>query len=220
MARWFHRIVIAASLAALGGCADLPKSENYDFAEIAEQREAHRGVIISARRIDVTHLRRGNSKSDLGTGGYIGAGSGIILGSKYGQTWRARLLSTAVGGVAGALIGDKAETVLAAQTAHEYVVEIEKPIKLQQRRYGDGDRRDQAESEAETLFAVIQDDAIPFAIGDRVILITGKAPKVIADSGNRKSPGSFQQRTDAQLDRAPAAGDRAPRDRARMDQSD
>ncbi len=92
------------------------------------------------------------------TGAVAGAAAGGVAGAQVGVGATSAL--TAIGGsVVGGLLGGAAEKAVGTTTAFEYVV-----------RKSNGD-----------MLSVTQQDAIPLAVGQKVLVIAGNQARIVAD---------------------------------------
>jgi len=139
-------------LLLLAGCTPSLAPDIYATRAVQQANRVEQGIVVQARRVRV--------EADGTTGAAAGAGIGAAAGgaATVGNSF-ARTLGAIGGGVVGGLVGSATERATGDTTAHEYIV-----------RRGDG-----------VLLSVTQRDAVPLALGQRVLVITGAQARVIPD---------------------------------------
>ncbi|HZF76140.1 MAG TPA: hypothetical protein VE033_09945 [Acetobacteraceae bacterium] len=137
--------------AALGACGPSYSPDQYATRAAQQANRVEQGVVIGARPVVIT--------AEGSTGATTGAAAGGIVGS---QT-PAGNMTAAIGAVGGALVGGlfgtAAERAAGDTPGTEYIV-----------------RKTNGE-----LVSVTQRDAIPLAIGIRVLVIAGAQARIVRD---------------------------------------
>ncbi len=137
--------------APLVACTPKISPDSYSVGAVGQVNRVVRGVIVSARPVNIA-----------GTGTGIGAGAGAIAGGAGGSTIGGSTEANIVGAVAGAVIGGVAGAVieegLTQQTGMEYVIEAENGA----------------------LITLVQGDEVPLSVGTKVMVIYGTRSRVIA----------------------------------------
>ncbi len=105
---------------AVAGCARDIGGASVDSSRIGAAVPTERGVVESARFVQVTE---GERAQDNLLGGAIGGVAGGVAGSTVGAG-SGRTLATLGGALAGAAIGSAAQRESSRQTAVEYVVRL------------------------------------------------------------------------------------------------
>lgn len=119
--KFMQASLLAVSAATLHGCARDISSSSYADSNVGDVSTSYRGMIISARQVNVTG---GDNLSD-NTAGIVGGGAlGALAGSQIGKGRGA--VAGAVGiGALGAVAGALAEKELKKQPGMEYTVELQ-----------------------------------------------------------------------------------------------
>jgi outer membrane lipoprotein SlyB len=146
------RMTIAVGvLALLGACQRNISPDSYAVGSVGQVNRTVRGVIISARPVNIS-----GSQSGLGIG--AGAAGGGLAGSAIGKG-SGNGLAVLGGVVAGGIAGAVAEDAITRQTGVEYVVETENGA----------------------LLTIVQGPQPAFSISQKVLVIYGNQARVIAD---------------------------------------
>jgi outer membrane lipoprotein SlyB len=146
------RHVVLATLLLQAGCAPSLAPDIYATRAVQQANRVEQGVVVQVRRVRVEV--EGTTGAAAGAGIGAAAGGAATVGNSF-----ARTLGAIGGGVVGGLVGSAAERAGGDTSAHEYIV-----------RRGDG-----------ALLSVTQRDAVPLALGQRVLVITGLQARVIPD---------------------------------------
>ena len=144
-------IFLAASF--LGGCAPNISPNNYNVADIGAANNVVRGVIVTARPVQV-------SGHNNGVGGLTGAVAGGIAGSTIGGGGTANALGAVGGAIAGGLLGNAVQKGVSKQTGIEYIVKTSKG----------------------RLLSVVQGTQSALSVGQHVLVILGNPAKIIPDT--------------------------------------
>ena len=146
------RVAAIASVIVMTACQPRISADSYAIGSVGQVNRTVRGVVISARAVNVS-----GTQSGLGAG--AGALTGGIAGSAIGSGARAN----AVGAVAGALVGGIAGAVIeesaSRQIGMEYVVQTDNGA----------------------LLTIVQGSELPLSVGQKVLAIYGTQSRVIAD---------------------------------------
>jgi outer membrane lipoprotein SlyB len=145
-------LALATALTLLAGCAPSLTPDIYATRAVQQANRVEQGVVVQVRRVRVE--AEGSTGAAAGAGIGAAAGGAATVGNSFVRT-----LGAIGGGVVGGLVGSATERVAGDTPAHEYIV-----------RRGDG-----------VLLAVTQQDAVPLALGQRVLVITGSQARVIPD---------------------------------------
>lgn len=151
-------LALVPTALAAGACTSRYSGDTVAASGVKQVSRIDRAVVESYRVVEI-----GNDRPLVGAG--IGAAAGGIGGSAAGHG-AVNALATLGGVVAGGVAGALAEKGLTETQAYEYVL----------RREG-GD-----------LVAFVQKDAQPLPVGQRVFLIYGSQPRLVADNG-KPAPG-------------------------------
>ncbi len=143
--------VAAALLAVLGGCGPSYSPNTYAGSAVQQANKVEQGVVVGVRQVAVS--------ADAALGTVAGAAAGGIAGSGVDAGGPITALSALGGSVIGGVVGSGVEHATGDTTAYEYIV-----------RQTNGD-----------LVSVTQRDTVPLAIGEKVLVITGKQARVVAD---------------------------------------
>lgn len=152
------RIVVLSSVIIIGvlsGCAPNVSPDSYGVGSVGSVNRAVKGVVISARHVNI-------SGTNSGGGALAGGAAGGVAGSALGGGGNPRTnVVGAIGGMAvGAIAGAALEEAATKQMGMEYVV--------------------QAENGA--LLTIVQSDDKQFAEGQKVIVLYGARSRVIPDN--------------------------------------
>jgi len=143
--------VAVAMLVVLGGCGPSYSPNTYAGAAVQQANKVEQGVVVGVRQVAVS--------ADAALGTVTGAAAGGIAGSQVDAGGPITALSALGGSVLGGVVGSTVEHATGDTTAFEYIV-----------RQTNGD-----------LVSVTQRDTVPLAIGRKVLVITGKQARVVAD---------------------------------------
>jgi outer membrane lipoprotein SlyB len=136
-------------------CTPNISPDSYAIGAVGQTNRAVRGVIVSAREVDI-------SGSRSGVGGAAGAAAGGVGGSAIGSSVRGNVVGAIGGAVVGGIIGSVVEEGTTAQKGMEYVVETENGA----------------------LITVVQGIDQPLSTGRKVIVLYGSRARVIPDPKN------------------------------------
>lgn len=145
----------ACLVAILAGCAPDISPDTYSGAAVQQVNKVDRGIVIGARKVDVS----------LGgtTGALAGGAAGGAVGGAAGSQTPGGALGTALGAVGGSviggLVGAGVEHTVSDTSAYEYIV-----------RKTNGD-----------LVSVTQKDPTPLALGQHVLVIGGNQARLVPD---------------------------------------
>ena len=147
------RLVLAVGLLvpALGGCGPDYSPDTYNSSAVQQANKVDRAVVVGVRLVDVSAAGT--------TGAVAGAAAGGIAGSQTPGGNVTGAFGALGGALVGGLVGTAAEHVSNDTRAREYVV-----------RKDNGD-----------LLSVTQKDAVPLAIGQKVLLIAGSQARIVPD---------------------------------------
>ena len=139
-------------LALLAGCSPSYSPDTYASTAVQQASKVEQGVIAGVRKVGVS--------ASGTTGAVTGAAAGGIAGAAVPLGGNATSALTALGGsLIGGLVGSGVERAAGNVTAYEYVV-----------RKADGE-----------LLSVTQQDTVPLALGQKVLLIAGPQARVVPD---------------------------------------
>ncbi len=138
-------------LPLLAGCGPKYSPNTYSTIAVQQANPVERGVVIGARKVDVS------------APGVVGVAAGGAAGGIAGSQTPGGSVGSAFGALGGALIGglvgSGVEHVAADTTAYEYIVREPKDV----------------------LVSVTQKDRIPLAVGTNVLVIAGKQARIVPD---------------------------------------
>lgn len=147
-------------LAPLAACGPRYSPNTYSAVAVQQANPVQRGVVIGARKVDVS------------APGVVGAAAGGAAGGIAGAQTPGGGVGSAFGALGGALIGGLVGTgvehAVADTTAYEYIVRETKG----------------------TLVSVTQKDKTPLEIGTKVLVIAGKQARVVPDYTEAAAPAS------------------------------
>ena len=138
-------------LLGLAGCGSRFSPDAYATRAVQQVNPVEQGVIVGVRRVTV--------QSDGTTGAATGGAAGGIVGSQIPGGNMAGAIGAVGGALVGGLLGTATERVAGDTTAVEYIV-----------RKRDG-----------SLVSVAQRDAVPLALGERVLVIAGTQARIVPD---------------------------------------
>lgn len=145
-------MVVAISAACgLAGCAQSYKGDTYAASAVQQANKVDRAAIVGFRQVRIS----ANGTVGAVTGGAVGG----ILGSQSERVGINSALGTIGGTALGGIIGTTIEHVTGDATGWEYII---------QKKNGD-------------LLSVTQQDDVPIAIGQKVLLIAGSQARIVAD---------------------------------------
>ena len=145
-------LVVFFVIFALSSCAPNISVDSYAVGSVGQVNRAVKGIIISARSVNI-------SGTESGIGAVSGAGAGAIGGATLGGDTAGAAVGAIVGAVAGGVVGALTEKELTKQTGMEYVVKT-----------GNG-----------ALISLVQSDDVPFKVSQRVIVVYGTRSRIIND---------------------------------------
>lgn len=151
----FHFGALSILCFNVAACTPNISPDSYAIGAVGQTNRAVRGVIVSAREVDI-------SGSRSGVGGAAGAASGGVGGSAIGSSVRGNVVGAIGGAVVGGVIGSAIEEGSSAQKGMEYVVETENG----------------------SLITVVQGIDQPLSAGRKVIVLYGSRARVIPDPKN------------------------------------
>ncbi len=167
----------AALLVVVGGCGPTYSPDTYASGAVQQANKVEQGEVVGVRKVAVS--------ADATLGTVTGAAAGGIAGSSVDAGGPISALSALGGSVVGGVVGSGVAHATGDTVAFEYIV-----------RQINGD-----------LVSVTQRDAVPLAIGQKVLVITGKQARVVADY-TVTLPGSPSRAKEA--DKAKPAAPSAP----------
>jgi outer membrane lipoprotein SlyB len=142
----------AALCAALIGCSPDYSPNIYSGEAVQQANTVDRGVVIGFRQIAIS--------ADGTVGAVTGGAAGGILGAQADDVSHVTSALGALGGtVVGGVVGTTIQHVVGKSTGWEYIV-----------RKPNGD-----------LLSVTQEEPTPLPIGQKVLVITGKQARIVAD---------------------------------------
>ncbi|HZH47446.1 MAG TPA: hypothetical protein VEY31_12510 [Roseococcus sp.] len=144
-------ILLAAPL-ALAGCGSRYSADEYAVRAVQQANPVQQGVVTGFRRVAIA------AEGSAGTA--AGGAAGGVIGSAAGGGRLTSALGTVGGALVGGLVGTAAERATANTDGIEYII-----------RRLDND----------ALLSVTQRDAVPIAVGTRVLVITGSQARVLPD---------------------------------------
>jgi outer membrane lipoprotein SlyB len=143
--------VAVAMLWGLSGCGPSYSPNTYASAAVQQAAKVDQGEVVGVRQVSVS--------ADATLGTVTGAAAGGIAGAGVDAGGPVTALSALGGSVVGGLVGSGVEHATGDTIAYEYIV-----------RQNNGD-----------LVSVTQRDTVPLAIGQKVLVISGKQARVVAD---------------------------------------
>ena len=135
----------------VSGCAPNISPDSYAVGSVGQVNRVVRGIIISARSVDIS----GTSGVGTATGFAAGAAGGAALGGDPAGMALGAIGGAIVGGVAGAMT----EEALTSQMGMEYIVETERGA----------------------LMTVVQGSDNPLSVGQKVLVVYGTRSRIIPD---------------------------------------
>lgn len=135
----------------VSGCAPNISPDSYAVGSVGQVNRVVRGVVISARSVDISGTR--------GVGATTGFAAGAAGGAALGGDPAGMALGAIGGAVAGGVAGAMTEEALTSQTGMEYIVETERGA----------------------LMTVVQGNDNPLSVGQKVLVVYGTRSRVIAD---------------------------------------
>ncbi len=145
--------LLAVTAAALFGCQPSYSPDTYSSAAVQQANKVEPGTVIGFREVKIS--------ADGTVGAVTGAAAGGILGAQPDVSGAQTALGAVAGGVIGSLVGTTIEHATGDTTGWEYIV-----------RQPNGD-----------LISVTQREPKPIAIGQKVLVITGKQARIVPDYG-------------------------------------
>jgi len=146
------------ALLPLASCGQRFSPDAYATGAVQQVNRVEQGIIVGLRRVTV--------QAEGATGAAAGAAAGGIVGSQTAGGNMVGAIGAVGGALVGGLIGSATERVAGDTTAIEYIV-----------RRADG-----------TLVSVTQRDAIPLALGARVLVIAGSQARIVPDYTSEPEP--------------------------------
>ena len=151
MIRFFALGIPVVLLVGLSGCGPSYSPNTYDFSAVQQANKVDQGVVVGVRQVGVT--------ADGTVGAVTGGAAGGILGSQVPGSSLGTAFGTIGGTLIGGAVGTAVEHTADDTTVFEYIV-----------RQSNGD-----------LLSVAQKDVKPLAIGQHVLVITGKQARIVPD---------------------------------------
>lgn len=146
-------VAACALLLSLVGCADRYSPNSYNAEAVQQVARVDRGTVESVRTVSV-------KEANLALGGAAGGAAGGLAAASAGSG-SGNGLAVLGGVLAGAAIGAVIEHEATKTQAYEYIV---------QKANGD-------------MLSVVQRDAAPLAISQKVFVIYGVQARIIPDNG-------------------------------------
>jgi outer membrane lipoprotein SlyB len=144
-------ILLFVALGVLAGCGADYSPDTYASNAVQQANKVEQGIVVGVREVGV---------SASGTTGTVtGAAAGGIAGSQAPGGTVGTALGALGGSLVGGLIGSGVERASGETRAFEYVVR--KPNK--------------------EMISVTQRDAIPLAVGQKVLVIAGNQARIVPD---------------------------------------
>lgn len=142
-----------ALLLALAACGSRFSADEYATRAVQQANPVQPGVVIGARRVAIA--------ADGAAGAGAGAAAGGVVGGAAGGNSITSALGAVGGALVGGLIGTTAERAAVNTDGVEYIIRrLDRP---------------------EELVSVVQRDAVPLAVGTRVLVIAGAQARVVPD---------------------------------------
>jgi len=158
-------VLSMALVLLVSGCAKRISQNHYSEDAAGEVSQSYRGVIISARKVEVGKEKLGDNTMGLAAGGIGGA----LLGSQIGSGTKAGIVGAVAGGLIAATAGAFLEDALTSQSAMDYSVQLDNG----------------------QVMSVVQGDDEVYAVGQRVLLIkSAKRSRIIADRSPAPAKGT------------------------------
>ncbi len=170
--------LLAVTAAALFGCQPSYSPDTYSAGAVQQANKVEPGTVIGFREVKIS--------ADGTVGAVTGAAAGGILGAQPDVSGAQTALGAVAGGVIGSLVGTTIEHATGDTTGWDYIV-----------RQPNGD-----------LISVTQREPKPIAIGQKVLVITGKQARIVPDYGAALPA----DKTDASKDKAAKDADKAKAD--------
>lgn len=145
--------LLVVTAAALSGCQPSYSPDTYSSGAVQQANKVEPGIVIGFREVKIS--------ADGTVGAVTGAAAGGILGAQPDVSGAQTALGAVAGGVIGSLVGTTIEHATGDTTGWEYIV-----------RQPNGD-----------LISVTQREPRPIAIGQKVLVITGKQARIVPDYG-------------------------------------
>jgi outer membrane lipoprotein SlyB len=142
---------LALLLAALAGCAPDYSPNTYSAVAMQQAEKVDRGVIVGYREVKIS--------ASGAVGAVAGGAAGGILGAQSYEAGVPSALGAVGGTLIGGLVGTAIEHTSDDTTGWEYIVRLSK-----------GD-----------LLSVTQRQPTPLALGQKVLVITGKQARIVPD---------------------------------------
>ena len=146
-----RRLPLLALLAGLSGCGTSYSPDTYATRAVQQANKAEQGVIVGVRKVEI--------RADGTTGAATGAAVGGLAGSTIGQGGVASSFAAIGGGLVGGLLGSATERAAGDSPATEYIVK----------------------KSNNELVSVVQVDAVPLALGQKVLVIAGNQARIVPD---------------------------------------
>ncbi|UFN47601.1 hypothetical protein LPC08_16470 [Roseomonas sp. OT10] len=142
---------LLALLAGLAGCGTSYSPDTYATRAVQQANKAEQGVIVGVRKVEI--------RADGTTGAATGAAAGGLAGSTIGQGGVASSFAAIGGGLVGGLLGSATERAAGDSPATEYIVK----------------------KSNNELVSVVQVDAVPLSLGQKVLVIAGNQARIVPD---------------------------------------
>jgi outer membrane lipoprotein SlyB len=144
-------LLVLPLLVLLIACAERYTPDTYATRAVQQANRVEQGVVIGVRKVQIS--------AEGSTGAAAGAAAGGVLGAQTPGGGIGQALGGVGGALVGGLIGKATESAAVDTPAYEYVGRTEK----------------------EDLLSVTQNDTVPLAIGQKVLVITGNQARIIPD---------------------------------------
>jgi outer membrane lipoprotein SlyB len=153
-------LLVLPVLMMLVACAERYTPDTYATRAVQQANKVEQGVVVGVRKVQIS--------AEGSTGAAAGAAAGGVLGAQTPGGGIGQALGGVGGALVGGLIGKATESAAVDTPAYEYVVRTEK----------------------EDLLSVTQNDTVPLAIGQKVLVITGNQARVVPDYTVATAPRS------------------------------
>lgn len=152
MKKIYILICLSLFFVNLISCTRNVSPNSYAVGSVGQVNRAVKGIIISAREVEI-------SGNQSGLGGSAGAAAGATAGTFIGGGARENILGAIGGAVIGGVVGSIAEEGSTRQKGIEYVIETENGA----------------------LISIVQGVEPLLAVGKKIILLYGTRSRIIPD---------------------------------------
>ncbi len=146
-----HRTILLLLL-PLAACGPDYSPNTYASSAVQQAAKVDQGVVVGVRRVGVTPQGTTGAIAGAAAGGAVGAQ--VPVGSNVAST-----LGAIGGSLIGGIVGSGAEKATGETQAWEYIVR----------------------KAAGELVSVTQRDAVPLAVGEKVLVIAGSQARIVPD---------------------------------------